>query len=121
MEYLQSYISAGIFVAVGVGFGLFAYFLSYILRPKRIDSENAKTAYECGIQPEKDAKVKFNIRYLIYLLIFVAFDVEAIFLYPWAVKTSTLGWYAFIEVTIFVSIILIGWIYAWGRGLLKWD
>ena len=121
MEYLHSYIAVGIFVVVGVGFGLFAYFLSYMLRPKRVHSEEATTAYECGISPEKDAKVKFNVRYLVFLLIFVAFDVEAIFLYPWAVKAKMLGMYAFVEVSIFVTIILIGWAYAWGRGLLKWD
>jgi len=121
MDYLGNYVAIGIFVLVGVAFGLFAYFLSFLLRPKRITSERAQTAYECGIYPEKDANVKFNIRYLVYLLIFVAFDVEAIFLYPWALKASKLGMYAFVEVSIFIGLILVGWLYAWGRGLLKWD
>ncbi len=121
MEYLNNYVNIGIFVLVGIGFGLVAYFLSFLLRPKRIKGEKALTPYECGMYPEKDADVKFNVRYLTFLLIFVAFDVEAIFLYPWAVKANVLGLYAFFEVFLFIGIILVGWLYAWGRGLLKWD
>ncbi|HOO96298.1 MAG TPA: NADH-quinone oxidoreductase subunit A [Caldisericia bacterium] len=120
-QYLNTYLPIAVFVCVGIGFGFVAYFLAHLFRPKRIDSEDARTSYECGIYPERDAKVKFNIRYLVFVLLFVAFDVEAIFLYPWAVQARFLGEYALVEVTIFILIILFGWAYAWGRGLLTWD
>lgn len=121
MTYFKYYLFVGIFVLVGIGFGLFAYFLSWLLRPKRIDSPESVTSYECGIKPEGSADIKFNVRYLIFALIFVAFDVEAVFLYPWAVHAKLLGWYAVGEALLFIGILLVGYFYAWGRGLLKWD
>ncbi len=121
MTYFKYYLFVGIFVLVGIGFGLFAYFLSWLLRPKRIDSPESVTSYECGIKPEGSADIKFNVRYLIFALIFVAFDVEAVFLYPWAVQAKLLGWFAVGEALLFIGILLVGYFYAWGRGLLKWD
>jgi len=121
LTYFKYYLFVGIFVLVGIGFGLFAYFLSWLLRPKRIDSPESVTSYECGIKPEGSADIKFNVRYLIFTLIFVAFDVEAVFLYPWAVHAKLLGWYAVGEALLFIGILLVGYFYAWGRGLLKWD
>ncbi|NLI39777.1 MAG: NADH-quinone oxidoreductase subunit A [Caldisericales bacterium] len=101
--------------------GLIAFFLAFAMRPKRIDSDLATTSYECGIAPRTDSKIRFNVRYIVFALIFVAFDVEAVFLYPWAVKVKELGTYAIVEVTLFIAILLVGYFYAWGRGLLKWD
>ena len=120
-QYSQNYLFLYIFVAIGLGMGLVAFFLSFLLRPKRIDSEQALTAYECGIPPEKGARIQFNVRYLIYALLFEAFDVEAIFLFPWALQSKSMGLYAIIEVAIFIAILLVGYFYAWGRGLLKWE
>ncbi|MBP7732269.1 MAG: NADH-quinone oxidoreductase subunit A [Caldisericia bacterium] len=117
----EAYLFAGIFVLVGIGFGLVAYLLAHLLRPKRINSPEAVTAYECGIKPDGDADIKYNIRYLIFALIFVAFDVEAVFLYPWAVNAKLLGWYAAGEAILFVGILLVGYFYALGRRLLQWD
>jgi len=120
-DYSLGYLFVGIFALVGLAMGLIAFFLAFALRPKRIDSDLATTSYECGIPPKTDSKIKFNIRYIVFALIFVAFDVEAVFLYPWAVKVKELGTYAIFEVTLFIAILLVGYFYAWGRGLLKWD
>ncbi len=111
----------GIFFLVGLGMGLVAFFLNFLLRPKRITGEQAETTYECGIPPAKDARIQFNVRYIIFALLFVAFDVEAVFLYPWAVQAKLFGLYALVEVVIFIAIILVGYFYAWGRGMLKWE
>lgn len=120
-QYSQGYLFLFIFVAVGLFMGLTAFSLSFLLRPKRITSDQALTAYECGIPPEKGARIQFNVRYLIYALLFVAFDVEAVFLFPWAMQSQQFGLYAIMQVAIFIGIILVGYFYAWGRGLLKWE
>ena len=119
--YTYNYLFVGIFILVGISFGLIAYILSFLLRPHRITSPESLTSYECGIIPEGDTHVTLNVRYLIYALLFVAFDVEAVFLFPWAIEAKVFGWYGFIEVMIFIAILLVGYFYAWGRGLLKWD
>lgn len=119
--YTFNYLFVGIFIAVGISFGLIAYILSYLLRPNRITSPESLTSYECGIVPEGDSKVTLNVRYIIYALLFVAFDVEAIFLYPWAIEARQFGLYGVIEVSIFLGILLVGYFYAWGKGMLKWD
>lgn len=119
--YLYSYLFMGIFLLVGIVMGLLAFFLNFLLRPKRITGVQSETTYECGIAPDKDARIQFNVRYIIFALLFVAFDVEAVFLYPWAVQAKQFGLYALFEVVIFITILLVGYLYVWGRGMLKWD
>ena len=89
----------------------------------RIQSPSAEknTTYESGIEPMGQAWIQFNIRYYMFALVFVIFDVETIFLYPWAVSFSEIGLAAFIEALIFICILLIGLIYAWRKGALEWS
>ena len=119
--YIYGYLFVAIFAFLGVAAALVAFFLNFVLKPKRLSSKRALAPYECGIDSKSDAKIQFNVRYLVFALIFVAFDVEAVFLYPWAVQAKSLGLYAIIEVAIFIAILLVGYFYAWGRGLLKWE
>ena len=89
------------------------------LRPNRPDPVKTAT-YECGVETEGDALVQFNARYYVVALLFVVFDVEAVFLYPWAVAFRQLGLFAFVEAVLFVVILLVGYVYAWRRRALEW-
>lgn len=90
------------------------------LRPKR-EGAARKTTYESGMEPIGGAWIQFNIRYYMFALVFVIFDVETVFLYPWAVAFSRLGLLAFIEALIFIAILVVGLVYAWRKGALEWS
>lgn len=94
--------------------------VSYLVRPKRKGVER-RTTYESGMEPIGGAWIQFNIRYYMFALVFVIFDVEVVFLYPWAVAFNQLGLLAFIEVLIFVAILVVGLVYAWRKGALEWS
>ncbi len=90
------------------------------LRPKRPDPIKTAT-YECGVETEGgDAWGQFNVRYYLFALIFVVFDVEVVFLYPWAVAFRQLGLFAFVEAVLFIGVLFIGYLYAWRRKALEW-
>ena len=96
-----------------------ALLLSKILAPSK-PSENKLDTYECGEEAEGSAWVQFNIRYYVIALVFIIFDVEILFLFPWAVVYKSLGWLAFIEMAIFLIILIFGLIYVWKKGDLDW-
>ncbi len=108
-----------IFLAVGVIFGAGGIITSFLIHPRR-KSAVKEEAYECGPPTQGHAWVQFKIQYFIYALLFVIFDVETIYLYPWAVKFNSLGLFAFIEMIIFIFILVIGLWYAWKEGALEW-
>ena len=94
--------------------------LQYILSPRHNKGGEKLTSYECGEVPEGSAWVKFNIRFYVIALIFLIFDVEIVFLFPWAVVYQELGLLAFIEAFLFVLILVVGFIYIWAKGDLNW-
>jgi NAD(P)H-quinone oxidoreductase subunit 3 len=93
---------------------------SYIVAPKRKGVER-RTTYESGMEPIGAAWIQFNIRYYMFALVFVIFDVETVFLYPWAVAFSQLGLLAFVEALIFIAILVVALVYAWRKGALEWS
>lgn len=93
---------------------------SAIVRPKSRGPER-RTTYESGVEPVGGAWIQFNIRYYMFALVFVIFDVETVFLYPWAVAFNQLGILAFIEALIFIAILVVGLAYAWRKGALEWS
>ncbi len=93
---------------------------SKLVRPSRRGPER-RTTYESGMEPIGGAWIQFNIRYYMFALVFVIFDVETVFLYPWAVAFSRLGLLAFIEALIFIGILIVGLVYAWRKGALEWS
>ena len=125
MDFLfsNSYITMAIFVAIGIGLPLIAIeVIARILRPKNPTKEKLMT-YESGLTPTGDARVQFNIRDYLYALLFVVFDVEAVFLYPWAVAFDSLlqyGSFVLVEMLIFIFILVIGLIYAWKKKVFTW-
>ena len=93
---------------------------SKLLRPSDRSPERRIT-YECGMEPMGGAWIQFNIRYYMFALVFVVFDVETVLLYPWAVAFHTLGLLAFIEALIFIAILVVALVYAWRKGALEWS
>nr|YP_009057777.1 subunit 3 of NADH-plastoquinone oxidoreductase [Picocystis salinarum]AID67595.1 subunit 3 of NADH-plastoquinone oxidoreductase [Picocystis salinarum] len=99
---------------------ILALTISKIIRPKS-GGAIQRTTYESGIEPMGEAWIQFNIRYYIFALLFLLFDVETVFLYPWSVTFSEIGLQSFVEILIFIVILLIGLIYAWRKGALEWS
>lgn len=116
----NQYGYVAVFTLVGAVFLIAALVVAWILRPHR-PSPAKYLPYECGITPTGDAWNQFNPRYYIFALLFLLFDVEAAYLYPWAVRVAKLGLYALVEMLIFLSIIGFGLGYAWRKGSLRWE
>lgn len=108
-----------LFLLVGTIFVLFVFLLAKLARPFKPNPEKQRN-YECGEVPFGSAWVQYNVRYYIYALIFVIFDVEVVFLFPWAVVYKSLGFFAFVEMMIFLAILIFGLVYVWKKGALKW-
>ena len=117
--YINSYLIIFIFLMIGLLLPFIALALGKMLRPHKPE-ENKLKPYESGIEPFHDSRVRIQIHYYMFALLFVIFDLETVFLYPWAVAYRTLGIFALIEMLIFVGLLFLGLIYAWKKGVLKW-
>ena len=116
---MGEYLYIVIFIALGLLVPAGAILTERFLAP-HTPNDVKSSSYECGIETEGDSQVQFNVRYYLYALVFLIFDVEAIFLFPWAVHFRALGLFGFIEVLIFVAILLVGFGYAWKKRALEW-
>lgn len=116
---LENYGTVGIFLLVSVGFVLITFFIARIFRPQR-PTPGQLQSYECGEPTVGSSWVQYNVRYYIFALVFVIFDVEVVFLIPWAVVYKQLGLFALIEMLIFLLILIFGLVYAWKKEVLKW-
>jgi len=118
--YANNYVIVAIFIGLGILLPIVALSLGRVLRPNRPLPEKL-TTYESGNDPVGIGQIRYNIRYYLFALMFVIFDVETVFLYPWAVAYKELGLAALIEMLIFIGLLLIGLLYAWKKKVLKWD
>jgi NADH-quinone oxidoreductase subunit A len=118
-DFLSAYSSILVFLAVVIGFLAVNLVLWWVIRPSRF-SEEKLTTYECGENPVGSAWVQFNIRFYVFALIFLVFDVEAVFLLPWAVVFRKLGLLAFVEGLVFLAILAVALAYVWRKGDLEW-
>lgn len=116
---MQGYIPIFIFVVVAFGFGFGSLALSWILHPRKPNPEKL-SAYECGIETEEEPRDRYSIRYYLLAVLFVIFDVETIFLFPWAVEYQRLGLFGFVEMGVFIGILILGYLYCWKKGALEW-
>ena len=105
---------------IGLGFAVIMVTLSSLLGPRR-PTKVKNQAYECGIDPVGDARLRFSVKYYIIAMLFIIFDIEAIFLYPWAVMFQQLRLFGLIEMLVFLAFLVIGYVYLWRRGALEWD
>ena len=118
--YANQYVVVAIFIVLGILLPVAALTIGRLLRPSK-PTKPKETTYESGNEPVGEGQIQFNIRYYLFALMFVIFDVETVFLYPWAVAYEQLGIFALIEMLIFVVMLVIGLIYAWKKKVLKWN
>ena len=109
-----------IFLLLGTAVGIGMLVFSRLVSPRKPYPDKLLT-YESGITPFHDARQKFSIRYYLIAKLFLIFDIEAVFLYPWAVAYNKIGLYGFLEMVIFIIILLVGYVYAWRKGALEWE
>ena len=117
---LSQYAFVGVFAIIAFALPIIGLAVSWLIRPKKPNPVKNST-YECGVETIGDAWVQFKAQYYLYALIFVVFDVEAIFIFPWAVAYGKLGLYALAEMVLFVGILVGGLLYAWRKGALEWN
>ena len=115
-EYLPIFIFIVIAFSMSLGFAL----LSDIVGPKKPDKEKL-SAYECGFEPFEDARVKFDVRFYLVAILFIIFDLEVAFLFPWAVSLSLIGLVGYLSMMIFLLILTVGFVYEWKKGALDWE
>ncbi|MFA7000743.1 MAG: NADH-quinone oxidoreductase subunit A [Candidatus Omnitrophota bacterium] len=109
-----------IFVLVAVAFGAGALIFAWFIAPRK-PSRIKDSTYECGLVSEGDPWIQYRVQYYLFALLFVIFDVETVFIYPWAVAFKRLGLFAFVEMMIFIAILAAGLIYAWRKNTLEWE
>ncbi len=117
---LESYLPIVIFIGVAISIGLALLAAPFIVAYKQPDSEKL-SAYECGFAAFDDARMKFDVRFYLVAILFIIFDLEVAFLFPWAVVFKQVGWFGFWSVMIFLGVLTIGFIYEWRKGALEWD
>jgi NADH:ubiquinone oxidoreductase subunit 3 (subunit A) len=116
---MNPWIYVGFFFIIGVIIPGAAIGVAWVLGPKKPNPVKSAT-YECGIETVGESWVQFKAQYYIFALVFLIFDVEAVFLFPWAVKLGQLGMFAVIEGIIFILILIVGLVYTWRKGMLEW-
>ena len=116
---MQSWLSILLLLALGVGFGAFTVFISQWLGPQASTPEKL-APYECGVPPVGDARERQSVKFYLVAMVFLLFDIEVAFLYPWAMALRDLGWTGFVQVLLFMGILLPGFVYIWRKGVLDW-
>ena len=115
-EYLPIFIFIVIAFSMSLGFAL----LSRTVGPNKPDKEKL-SAYECGFEPFEDARVKFDVRFYLVAILFIIFDLEVAFLFPWAISLSLIGFVGYLSMMIFLLILTVGFVYEWKKGALDWE
>ena len=116
---MQGWVSILIMTALGAGFALISVLLSSLLGPRKPSPEKA-APYECGMPPVGDARERQSVKFYLVAMIFLLFDIEVAFLYPWAMALRDLGWAGFVQVVVFILLLLFGYVYVWRKGALDW-
>lgn len=117
---IENYGPILIFILLGLGFGLVPLVLSVLVAPHHPDAEKL-SPYECGFEAFEDARIPFDVRYYLVAILFIIFDLEVAFLFPWAVAFQHLGMSAFWGMMIFLGLLVVGFIYEWKKGALEWE
>ena len=117
---LDQYLPILLFILVGIAVGIIPQVLGYILGPNRPDAEK-NSPYECGFEAFEDARMKFDVRYYLVAILFILFDLEIAFLFPWAVALGDIGIFGFWSMMLFLGVLTVGFIYEWCKGALEWE
>ena len=116
---MQGWLSILVMIALGAGFALFSVVLSNLLGPRHPTAEKL-APYECGMPAVGDARERQSVKFYLVAMIFLLFDIEVAFLYPWAMALRDLGWSGFVQVTLFLTLLLAGYVYVWRKRVLDW-
>jgi NADH-quinone oxidoreductase subunit A len=116
---MQGWLSIFIMIALGAGFAVTSVVLSSLFGPRRPTPEKS-APYECGMPPVGDARERQSVKFYLVAMIFLLFDIEVAFLYPWAMALRQLGWSGFVQVVLFMALLLTGYVYVWRKGVLDW-
>ncbi|MDX1608704.1 MAG: NADH-quinone oxidoreductase subunit A [Halofilum sp. (in: g-proteobacteria)] len=117
---VANYLPILVFLVIGLSVGVITLLLGRIIGPYRPDSEKT-SPYECGFEAFEDSRMKFDVRYYLVAILFIIFDLEIAFLFPWAVVLDDIGAAGFIAMAIFLGVLVIGFIYEWKKGALEWE
>jgi NADH-quinone oxidoreductase subunit A len=117
---LQQYFPILLFILVGVAVGVVPVALGWLIGPNKPDSEKL-SPYECGFEAFEDARMRFDVRYYLVAILFILFDLEIAFLFPWAVVLEQIGTFGFVSMLIFLAILTVGFFYEWKKGALDWE
>jgi NADH-quinone oxidoreductase subunit A len=117
---LENYFPVLLFICVGVAMGVVPIALGKLAGPNRPDDKKL-SAYECGFEAFEDARMKFDVRYYLVAILFILFDLEIAFLFPWAIVLKEIGTFGFVSMMIFLAILVVGFVYEWIKGALEWE
>ena len=117
---LAEYFPILLFILVGLAVGVVPMLLGKLLGPNRPDPEKL-SPYECGFEAFEDARMKFDVRYYLVAILFILFDLEIAFLFPWAAVINDIGFAGFISMMVFLAILTVGFVYEWMKGALEWE
>src|SRR5215510_9891569 len=117
---LQNYVPILVFFGVALALGIVLMSLGFFFGPRKPDAEKL-SAYECGFDAFEDSRMKFDVRYYLVAIVFIVFDLEIAFLFPWAVALDSIGMAGLVAMGLFLLILVIGFIYEWKKGALEWD
>ena len=117
---LENYFPVLLFIIIAFALGVGQIFMGAMLGPHRPDSEKL-SPYECGFEAFEDARMKFDVRYYLVAILFILFDLEIAFLFPWAIVLNKIGLFGFISMMIFLGILVVGFVYEWKKGALEWE
>jgi NADH-quinone oxidoreductase subunit A len=117
---LEQYFPILLFIVVGLGLGCVLLAVGTIVAPNRPDARKL-SPYECGFEAFEDARMKFDVRYYLVAILFILFDLEIAFLFPWAVVLPEIGFAGFVAMMIFLFVLIVGFIYEWKKGALEWE
>ena len=119
-DFLQNYLPIIIFLVLALGLSCAFVAINFILSPKKPDPEKL-SAYECGFEPFEDSRMEFDVRFYLVAILFIIFDLEIAFLFPWAISLGKIGIFGFVSMMIFLFILTVGFIYEWKKGALDWE
>ena len=119
-EFLKDYFPIMLFLFLALGLSIGFIVLNFVFSPKNPAPEKL-SAYECGFEPFNDSRMEFDVRFYLVAILFIIFDLEIAFLFPWAISLGTIGLYGYISMLIFLFILTIGFIYEWKKGALDWE
>jgi len=117
---LENYLPVLIFIGVGIALGVGPIVLSYLVGPAKPYADKL-SPYECGFDAFEDSRMKFDVRFYLVAILFIIFDLEIAFLFPWAIVLDKIGMFGFVAMAVFLGILVIGFIYEWKKGALEWE